>query len=277
MAGYSLFIRGLCSLITIAVTGVQAQNGRNGVTFLYPTAGLTFYHLDTIEVSYISPFPNPLLYTFCNSGRRQIRVQEVEPFNATALAYLNFTSATPCYFNLRPNTSVGFGANGEPFTLINTERSPTTLGLSSTSSASTATSTSNPSSSTSSAATTSASSSGLSSGAKIGIGVGVSLGAILLIAAIVGFCCMRRRKNKSGVTDQQQQPAHPTQQPSGYEEAPKFVAGDQAHPDPYHYQFQDQNQHQHQQYPPQQQQPQMAQYHELASDEQRTQELPAYR
>ncbi len=37
----------------------------HGVTFLYPTAGLAFNWLDTINVSWISRFQAPLLYAFC--------------------------------------------------------------------------------------------------------------------------------------------------------------------------------------------------------------------
>jgi hypothetical protein len=40
----------------------------HGVTFLYPTGNHTFYYLDTINVTYLSPFASPLLYTYCNNG-----------------------------------------------------------------------------------------------------------------------------------------------------------------------------------------------------------------
>jgi hypothetical protein len=42
----------------------------HGVTFLYPTGNKTFYYLDTVNVSYVSPFATPLMYTFCDKGDR---------------------------------------------------------------------------------------------------------------------------------------------------------------------------------------------------------------
>ena len=36
-----------------------------GVTFLFPTSGLEFKYLDTVNVTYTSSFGSPLLYTFC--------------------------------------------------------------------------------------------------------------------------------------------------------------------------------------------------------------------
>jgi len=41
---------------------------QNGVTFLYPTAGLTINYLDTVNVTYESNFTSPLLYSFCTNS-----------------------------------------------------------------------------------------------------------------------------------------------------------------------------------------------------------------
>ena len=49
-------------------------------------------------------------------------MQRVPGYNATVPMILNFTSATPCWFNLRPGTLPGFGANTPPFTIIGQER-----------------------------------------------------------------------------------------------------------------------------------------------------------
>ncbi len=48
---------------------IQADN--HGVTFLFPTRGLTFHQLDIVNVTYLSPFPQPNLYIFCDGGNRQ--------------------------------------------------------------------------------------------------------------------------------------------------------------------------------------------------------------
>lgn len=39
----------------------------HGVAFLYPTEDLTFNYLDTINVTYTSPFPKPELWIFCTN------------------------------------------------------------------------------------------------------------------------------------------------------------------------------------------------------------------
>lgn len=59
----------LFAILLLSTTLSHAATASNGVTFLYPTGDPTFYHLDTIAVQYISPFPKPLLYTFCTSPK----------------------------------------------------------------------------------------------------------------------------------------------------------------------------------------------------------------
>ncbi|KAH8600684.1 hypothetical protein B0O99DRAFT_736732 [Bisporella sp. PMI_857] len=95
--------------------GQEIKLNKNGVAFLFPTEGLELNYLDTVNVSYISPFESPLLYTFClrpNQATILTKIVErVHPFNSSALVLLNWTDVDDCYFNLRPNTSTGFGAN----------------------------------------------------------------------------------------------------------------------------------------------------------------------
>ena len=62
----------LALLLFIHAFGATAEDD-HGVTFLFPNittqSDLTLYYMDTVNVSYISPFPSPNLYTFCNSGK----------------------------------------------------------------------------------------------------------------------------------------------------------------------------------------------------------------
>lgn len=205
-----------------------AADDNHGVTFLFPTEGLTFYYLDTINVTYLSDFPHPNLYTFCDGGSRYsksrpmppamptfgprlnsptpppVRSTPSAPYNGSTLVLLNFTSSTPCYFNLRPGTVAGQGANGASFVLVDGQRSLTTVGLSEPLTAPTSTTSNTPpvsptssgsgsTGSTGSTGSSGSSSSGLSGGASAGIGVGVALGVIALAGAI-GFWVWRRRK-----------------------------------------------------------------------------------
>lgn len=54
-------------LVVFAAVTVNAAPNENGVEFLFPTDGLTLNYMDTINVTYTSPFPKPLLYTFCTN------------------------------------------------------------------------------------------------------------------------------------------------------------------------------------------------------------------
>ncbi|KAK1770176.1 hypothetical protein QBC33DRAFT_603324 [Phialemonium atrogriseum] len=166
---------------------LAAADDKHGVTFLFPTEGQTFYYLDTINVTYLRDFPHPHLYTFCDGGNRFIRTTPSAPYNGSTLVLLSFTSSTPCYFNPRPGTVAGQGANGTPFVLVDGQHSQTIIGLTEPFTTSTATNTSSASPSSSS------SSGGLSGGAAAGIGVGVALGVIALAGGI-GFWVWRRRK-----------------------------------------------------------------------------------
>ncbi|KAK0634178.1 hypothetical protein B0T14DRAFT_599272 [Immersiella caudata] len=99
-----------------------APAGTNGVVFIYPTKDQIYNFMDTVNVTYTSPFPTPNLFTFCNGGKEQKSMQRAVGYNGTIPYILNFTSATPCWFNLRPGTAAGFGANSEVFTIIGQER-----------------------------------------------------------------------------------------------------------------------------------------------------------
>jgi hypothetical protein len=52
----------LCYLILLKST---AAGNTNGVTWLFPTTGLIPNYQGTVNVTWTSPFPKPLLYTFC--------------------------------------------------------------------------------------------------------------------------------------------------------------------------------------------------------------------
>jgi hypothetical protein len=117
-------MRALLAGILLASTAVGADKDdpNHGVVFLYPTEDLVVRTMDTIEVTYTSPFPSPNLYAFCDGGSRQLLMQPVPGYNATVPILLNYTSATPCWFNLRPGTKPGFGANSPQFNILGEER-----------------------------------------------------------------------------------------------------------------------------------------------------------
>ncbi|KAK0636133.1 hypothetical protein B0T17DRAFT_503612 [Bombardia bombarda] len=196
-------------------TAVRADD--HGVVFIYPQGGEIFFTQDTINVTYTSGFPTPNLYTFCDGGRRQVYKQPAVSFNGTTQVTLNFTSGTGCWFDLRPGTEPGHGANGKAFNLLGMVRSggSQTLGPSSSlntappseSSTSTSATAGTPSSTTTSSSSSSttqptgsstpgsnSTTAGLSSGASAGIGVGVTIGVIGLAGAVILWLRQRRRK-----------------------------------------------------------------------------------
>ncbi|KAH6844922.1 sulfate transporter family-domain-containing protein [Chaetomium sp. MPI-CAGE-AT-0009] len=109
------------ALMSSMVVG-QDHDPDHGVVFIYPIAGQVYNKMDTINVTYTSPFPTPNLYLWCDSGGRNVLKQAAPGYNATVPITLDFTSATPCWFNLRPGTVAGFGANSRYFDLIDEER-----------------------------------------------------------------------------------------------------------------------------------------------------------
>ncbi|KAI1267390.1 hypothetical protein F5Y18DRAFT_425233 [Xylariaceae sp. FL1019] len=182
----------------------QSTDADHGVVFEFPTEGMTLHFKDIANVTYTSPFSSPRLYTFCGKAVQK-RVDFVNPFNSSALIDLDWTgSETPCWFDLRPDTTAGHGANSPHFAYIASERTSTTVGIPTTtqnispSNSAAFPTTSTTSSITSSTAETTqisdsrASSNALSTGAIAGIGVGVGLVVIgLAVAAAIVF--MRRK------------------------------------------------------------------------------------
>ncbi|KAG4427252.1 hypothetical protein IFR05_017266 [Cadophora sp. M221] len=170
----------------------MAADKDTGVTFLYPPAGLTFNYLDTINVSYTSPFRTPYLVTLClryNGGDPLEKNAEYgHAYNSSILALIKWPEFASCYFTLRPSKTGGNGSlnTNSPWFRINSEARPTpaTFGLGQNS-------TTVPAESETSIP---APSEGLSGGAKIGIGVGVALGCLFVLAAAVAFWLLRRRK-----------------------------------------------------------------------------------
>lgn len=118
-------------------------------------------------------------------------MQVAEPYDASILIPMNFTTLTSCWFNLRNNTESNQGSNSNKWSLTEAERKsgPITTGAPAPSSTTT---TSLPSSSAATASATagakasaSASASSnddLSAGAKAGLGIGVGIGTSLLCA-----------------------------------------------------------------------------------------------
>jgi hypothetical protein len=143
----------------------------------------------------------------------------VTPYNASELVFLNFTSDVECWFNLRPNTSAGFGANSDHFTLLAQERStPITIGLNSEPPATitAATTSMTMAGGANTQPTTTASggragadtlstgaveTGGLSDGAKIGLGIGLGVGLSILIAVAAALLYLRRRDQRHEYSD----------------------------------------------------------------------------
>ncbi|KAM7215281.1 hypothetical protein V8F06_009332 [Rhypophila decipiens] len=177
----------MASLTTRGVAG-QEDGPDHGLVFIYPTADQIYNLMDPVNVTYTSPFPTPNLYTFCDGGDRQVSLQRAPSYNSTVPVVLNFTSATPCWFNLRPGTEPGFGANSKSFTIIGQERrsgsrvfgpdvTPSITPSGTGGTKPTQTGSGNDSSDT---AQTNTGSGSLSTGASAGIGVGAAVGALVL-------------------------------------------------------------------------------------------------
>ncbi|POS72915.1 hypothetical protein DHEL01_v208692 [Diaporthe helianthi] len=173
------------------------------VTWTFPRGGEIFHHLDTVNVTYQSSYSAPWLYIWCYENKtantaRFIRKTEVEPLNASALMHMDFSTSTPCWFNLRDGTKSNKGLNSENWSLKQTERRSGAI-ITGASVSPTTAATSLPSSSASAAAiavttaaaaaqASSSSSSGssngddISAGAKAGLGIGVGIGTSLVCA-----------------------------------------------------------------------------------------------
>ncbi|PVH79860.1 hypothetical protein DL98DRAFT_532699 [Cadophora sp. DSE1049] len=188
------------TLLVLAALTTAAENNPN-VTFIYPAGpGLVFNYMDTVNVTYKSPFQRPLLYTFCLKPNSKTiftkLIQHVAPKNGSSLVLLGWSDVKSCYFDLRPTNKAGNGSNSNYFSVIPTARaSPILVGLNQnttttpTEPTNTVTITPEPSED---------SSEGLSSGAKIGIGVGVALGVAVLALALGTYLLRRRKQKKTG-------------------------------------------------------------------------------
>ncbi|KAK4031483.1 hypothetical protein C8A01DRAFT_21295 [Parachaetomium inaequale] len=189
----------------------------HSVVFVFPTEGQIFNKMDTVNVTYTSPFSTPNLYLWCGSAdvrNSTIFTQPAPGFNATVPITLSLTSDTPCWFNLRPGTVSGFGANSAAFNIISEERKGSRVTFGPESSAATATTLpsttapgpegGNTASKTSAPVNENAVSStagstppisgdGLSAAAAAGIGTGVAAG-ILAVACGV-FVLWRKRRH----------------------------------------------------------------------------------
>ncbi|RYO97534.1 hypothetical protein DL765_011135 [Monosporascus sp. GIB2] len=176
--------------------------------------------MDTVQVTWTSYFAGPILYTFCRSDSDSViqkTLDQVEPFNGSKVIQLDWTdSGSPCWFNLRPNTSAGHGSNSREWNYELSQRSLTTLGPelpsttasespSATPSLTTSLVTTSPvtvSTSTGADATSSppAADTGMSTGAQAGIGISAGLGGLGL-GAVAAFWFMRRGKKAAAVSE----------------------------------------------------------------------------
>ncbi|RYP42666.1 hypothetical protein DL767_000035 [Monosporascus sp. MG133] len=212
---------GLLRLSRLASARIDPNDPDHGVRWVYPprSQSLTFHYLDTVQVAWTSYFSEPLLYTFCLSDSGSVvqkTLDEVEPFNGSHVIQLDWTDdGSPCWYNLRPNTSAGYGSNSVQWNYELSQRSLTTLGPELLRTTALESSSATPSSITSQvmispvtvptlAGTDAASSppaadTGLSTGAQAGIGIGIGLGGLGL-GAVSAFWFMRRRKTAAAVS-----------------------------------------------------------------------------
>ncbi|OIW33018.1 hypothetical protein CONLIGDRAFT_556141, partial [Coniochaeta ligniaria NRRL 30616] len=199
-----------------------------GVEFLYPQPGLTFYYLDTINVTYTSNFSNPTLIAWCGSGSPAQKFETSAPnLNASVLVLINFSSSDPCWFNLRPDTPA-CGDNSPQFALLPVQRSQsdskTTLGLQS--ATSTASIPSKTGASNHPHDPPDASEGELSTGAKVGIAIAV-VGASLVVIGMAAWFFFRRRKRLQEAVLAGHIIEHDSRRKKGHEKTP--LAGGSAH------------------------------------------------
>ncbi|KAI0012450.1 hypothetical protein F4779DRAFT_568809 [Xylariaceae sp. FL0662B] len=187
------------------------DDSSQGVSWQYPTKGLTFYLSDTVDVVYASNFTNPLLYTFCSSGTASPQLkgnQSATPDNGTTSVYLGWTDdAQTCWFDLRPDEMAGHGSNSETFQYQLTQRSQPVLDSEQSSSSSisspTSTITMEPANATP----------GLSATAQAGIGVGAGLGGFGVAALITTLVLRRYKKREKSAENNHYKGMPPAQYP----------------------------------------------------------------
>ncbi|KAK4233508.1 hypothetical protein C8A03DRAFT_38779, partial [Achaetomium macrosporum] len=65
-------MRAVIASISLATAASgQEDDPNHGVVFVYPTEDQIYHTMDTVNVTYTSPFPTPNLYSFCDGGSRQ--------------------------------------------------------------------------------------------------------------------------------------------------------------------------------------------------------------
>ncbi|KAI9049609.1 hypothetical protein LZ554_006635 [Drepanopeziza brunnea f. sp. 'monogermtubi'] len=182
----------LLPLLLLFVPLVLAA-GNKDVAFLYPPAAgaLTLNYMDTVNVSYTSPFAKPLLVTFCMKFNSQSvftkLTQHVPPRNGSALVLLSWTDVVSCYFNLRPSKNAGNGSNSHYIRVLSEARpTPILVGLGQNSTTVPTTAPTN--------VVTVEDHGGMSKGAKIGIGVGVAIGVLSLVTSAIGAVLLLRER-----------------------------------------------------------------------------------
>ena len=122
------------SVLLSRITGTLAAD--QTIEFLYPVDdGLTYHYLDRVDVSFLSNYSAPYLYTWCDPddvwGAQSDRP---DAYNSTTEITLQFTSDVnlECWFNLREydyDTSSDKGTNSVHWTFDNTTREGGPVGL----------------------------------------------------------------------------------------------------------------------------------------------------
>ena len=172
---------------------------------------------------------HPIHQTRRNATNRELEktVDYVEAFNGSKTMILDWTDdGPPCWFNLRPNTSTGYGSNSNSWGYEFSQRSHVTLGadISSTTTSTTTSSvslspastdvTDTATSDSSSSSSSSSSSTGLSVGAQAGIGV--AAGIVGIGFGVLGAILWMRKRNKPNTVGDSAYAGLPAQGYDGY-------------------------------------------------------------
>jgi hypothetical protein len=72
MESFSMIRTGLVAILAWTCLFVVGIHAECSVNFLYPTSGLTFNYLDTVNVTYISTIANPTLYCSCGAPEKAV-------------------------------------------------------------------------------------------------------------------------------------------------------------------------------------------------------------
>ncbi|KAL2266782.1 hypothetical protein VTJ83DRAFT_6134 [Remersonia thermophila] len=99
----------------------QGQDPSKKPIFLYPPPGSSFIYnkMDTVLVTYEAFYDQADFWIFCEPGKGKFVSRQKAPgWKATVPAVLNFTSDTPCWFNVRTGENGTDGANSAYFNVI---------------------------------------------------------------------------------------------------------------------------------------------------------------